>query len=156
MDEMREIVTVEQVNALFLALAVGGPILGLLIGALVGARRGQAGRGTMSGLLIGLLGALNLALWKLYNALTDRMGLDTVKNLLVNLALFVGLGVVAGLIWGYLASRRDEAAPVGTGVAGPQPGLEAGAARRPEEPNTPPRDACNTEGLTVEDPNAHP
>lgn len=148
MDEMREIVTMEQVNALFLALAVAGPVLGLLIGAAVGARRGQAGRGAVNGLLIGLLGVLNLALWKLYNALTDRMGLDTVKNLLVNLTLFVGLGIAAGLVFGHLARRHGDpssdeggSTPVGTGLAGSEPVSGAGAARRFGEPDEPPRDA---------------
>jgi len=61
-------------------------------------------------LVIGLLvGGGNFALWTLYNAITERLGLDTVKNLLVNLALFVVLGVVIGLGVGrYAANKAPE------------------------------------------------
>jgi hypothetical protein len=144
MDDMREIVTVEQVNRLFLLLAFAGPVAGLLIGAALGARRGSAARGAIVGLLVGALGILNLGLWTLYNALTDRMGLDSVKNLLVNLALFVGLGIAAGFGLGRLARRRwlpsssegGGSAPVGAVPGGPAPSRSPGATRRPEESST--------------------
>lgn len=110
MDEMREIVTVEQVDRLFLWLAITTPALGLLLGAALGARRGKIRRGVINGFLVGLLGPLNLALWTLYNAITNRLGLDRVVNLVVNLALFVGLGAVAGLVFGYLSRRQGAAA----------------------------------------------
>ena len=100
MDEMKEIITMEQANRLFLMLAVVIPVIGLLVGGLLGSRRGNAGRGALTGLLFGLIGPANLLLWNVYNAITDRLGLDTVKNLLVNLGLFIALGVVAGLICG--------------------------------------------------------
>jgi heme A synthase len=155
MDEMREIVTVEQVQRLFSTLAVAGPVAGLLLGALVGARRGRTASDALCGLLVGMIFVLNLGMWTLYNALTDRFGLDSVKNLLINLALFVGLGVAAGLILGYQARRRGVSgggmAPVGAPsesahhpparlVDAPDAG-SAGEARRPEESNEPPRDS---------------
>ena len=151
MDEMREIVTVEQVNRLFLLLAIAGPIVGLLLGAAFGARRRQTRSWAISGFLVGLLCVLNLVVWKVYNLLTDRMGLDTVKNLFVNLALFVGLGAIAGLVYGYYARRRggplseggfhDDggSAPVGAVPGGPEAG-SGSAARRMEESDEPPRD----------------
>ncbi len=56
---------------------------------------------------MGCLGILNWVLWRLYNAITDQLGLDTVKNLLVNLALFVALGIAGGVAAGlYLRSRQ--------------------------------------------------
>jgi len=97
-EDMQEIVTVEQVQRLFLLLAVLGPVVGAAIGAAVGMRRGAAGPGAGKGLLVGLVGPANLALWTLYNAITDRLGLDTVKNLLVNLALFALIGAAVGLV----------------------------------------------------------
>lgn len=86
---MEEIVTARQVDTLFLALAITGPVVGAVVSW---ARR----RGILNGLLWGLLPTANWLLWRLYNAITDRLGLDTVKNLLVNLALFLVIGAVVG------------------------------------------------------------
>lgn len=108
MDDMREIVSVEQVQRLFLLLAVALPILGVAVGAGLGARRGQLRRCALQGLLIGALGPVNLVLWFVYNRITDRLGLDTVKNLLVNLALFVTLGIVAGLVAGSIVRKNQR------------------------------------------------
>lgn len=98
-DDMREIVTVEQVQRLFLLLAVLAPLFGAALGAAIGARQRRPGPGARTGLLIGMAGPTNLALWMLYNAITDRLGLDTVKNVLVNLAVFALIGLAAGVAW---------------------------------------------------------
>ena len=111
MDEMKEIVTIEQANGLFLILAIAAPVLGALIGLALGARKRSAARGALTGFLVGLLGPANFLLWKVYNAITDRLGLDTVKNLLVNLALFAALGVIAGLIAGRYYRRQEITQP---------------------------------------------
>jgi hypothetical protein len=141
MDEMREIVTMEQANALFLALAVAAPLLGVVIGAVIGGRYKNTQAGALKGLVVGMLGPLNLLLWKTYNGITDRMGLDTVKNLLVQLALFAGLGLTVGLIAGVYRRRSgpqggglgDGLTPVGVGPSGPLPERGGGAERRAEE-----------------------
>jgi cation transporter-like permease len=145
MDEMREIVTIEQMDRLFLLLAIAVPILGAVIGAALGGKKGRAQQGLIKGLLIGLLGPLNLVLWKVYNAITNRLGLDSVKNLLVNLALFAALGIGAGLAAGYMARKRGSdpdagMSPLGAGIGGPTP-VGAGYSRRPEESEEQPRDA---------------
>lgn len=108
-DDMRELVTLQQMNWFFLALAIGGPVIGAAVGASLRGRKGAR-----TGALYGLLGLLNLALWEVYNLITDRLGLDTVKNLLVQLALFVLLGVGAGLWIGRFLRRRgtDDAPAV--------------------------------------------
>lgn len=113
MDELREIVTVEQVEHWFIVLAVALPIVGAAIGAALGARKQNLGRGALAGFAAGLLGPLNLLLWHTYNGITDRLGLDRVSNLLVNVALFIGLGGVAGFVLGILSRRRlsPESAP---------------------------------------------
>ncbi len=113
MDEMREIVTVEQVDRLFLLLAIAAPLIGAAVGAAAGRSRGSAGRGAAQGFVIGLLGPANLLLWKVYNALTDRMGLDTVKNLLMQLGLFIALGIIVGLVAGYVSRSRAGAEAAG-------------------------------------------
>jgi hypothetical protein len=108
MDQMKELVTARQVNSLFLILAVGAPILGLFLGAVIGGRQKNRMKGAWTGLFIGLLGPLNLIAWNIYNLITDHLGLDTVKNLLVNLALFVGAGIFTGLIWGIRVRNAEH------------------------------------------------
>ena len=81
-----------------LGVLVLAPLIGLLWGFL--AKR------AVRGLLIGVLvGAGNFALWNGYNAITDKLGLDTVKNLLTNLCLFVVLGAVIGVGANWFAPR---------------------------------------------------
>ena len=86
----RELITDHQALLLMLAVLATAPLLGLAWGAATK----RLARGFVAGLLVG---GGNYALWTVYNVLTDRLGLDTVKNLLVNLALFVGVGIAAGL-----------------------------------------------------------
>jgi hypothetical protein len=112
MGDLREIVEVAAVERLFLLLVVIGPIVGLAIGAAVGARRQEARRGALLGLLAGLFGPLNWLLWRIYNVVTDRNGLDTVRNLVINLALFIVVGGVLGVALGY--AFRRPAAPTAT------------------------------------------
>ena len=82
-----------------LGVLVLAPLIGLLWGFL--AKR------AVRGLLIGVLvGAGNFALWNGYNAITDKLGLDTVKNLLTNLCLFVVLGVVIGVGASWFATKK--------------------------------------------------
>ena len=82
---MKELINAHQAHLLMLAVLVLAPLIGLAGG--LWAKR--LGRGLGVGLAVGVG---NFLLWTLYNALTDKLGLDTVKNLLVNLCLFVGLG----------------------------------------------------------------
>lgn len=49
-------------------------------------------------LLVGLL-------WHLYNFITDKLGLDSVANLFVNLFLFAAIGIGFGLAWKRLGLR---------------------------------------------------
>lgn len=118
MNEMREIVTQEQVERLFLILAVAGPAAGLALGALTAYLGRVKGAGlapqALRGACWGLLGTVNWLLWKLYNALTSVFGLDTVVNLLVNLIVFVALGGAAG----WMISRRRNR-PQGGSAAPP-------------------------------------
>jgi apolipoprotein N-acyltransferase len=98
---MHELITIEQANSIMLALIVIAPLVGLLIGNLTK----QPKLGLLWGLGIGLL---NFALWKLYNLIIDNLGLDTVKNLLVNLGLFIFLGLAGGVISAKLMSKSQS------------------------------------------------
>ena len=86
----QELITEHQANLLMLAVLMAAPAVGLLWGVMVK----RLARGLGVGLLVGVG---NYALWTAYNAVTDRLGLDTVKNLLVNLALFIVVGIVVRL-----------------------------------------------------------
>jgi hypothetical protein len=48
-------------------------------------------------------------MWSVYNALTDRIGLDTVRNLEVNVVLFAAVGLVIGFGAARLRGRFVEA-----------------------------------------------
>jgi len=95
---MREIVDEKTVNLVLAVLAIAGPVAGLIIGAVVGGTRKAICPYAVRGLAVGLAGVLVFALWRVYSAITGRLGLDSLANLLVNLALFVALGLVLGII----------------------------------------------------------
>lgn len=108
MGELREIVDIAAVERLFLLLAILGPVAGLLIGAVTGRRHGRVRQAAQAGLLFGLLGTLNWLLWRVYNALTDANGLDSVKGLAINLALFVVVGIALGFGYHAWLKRKEN------------------------------------------------
>ena len=77
-------------------------VLAPLVGLIWGTRSKRVGQGLCVGALVG---AGNYALWTVYNAITAKLGLDTVANLLVNLGMFLAIGTVAGAVVGGLAGR---------------------------------------------------
>jgi Na+/proline symporter len=108
--EMREILEAEQVGRLFAVLAVVLPPLCLIAGWWYGGRRQAARQGAIWGLAVGLLGPLNWVMWLVYNLITDSLGLDTVRNLIVNVGLFVVVGALIGVGAGF-ALRRAGVPP---------------------------------------------
>jgi hypothetical protein len=131
MDDMRELISIEAVERLFLAAALGGPLVGLLVGAAVGLRRRAVSRGAARGLLLGALGTANWALWRMYSALTDHFGLDSVLNLLLNLGIFLVLGAAAGLVIGAMMRKRAHAE-----TGGPRPAGGSGGANDTQNPGS--------------------
>jgi drug/metabolite transporter (DMT)-like permease len=112
---MEELITRPQTDAVMLGVAVLGLILAALMYA-AAKRRGE--NGVVSAALWGGPPLLASLLWPVYNVITDRIGLDRVANLFVNLALFVVVGIAAGWAWTRMAARAesgrketDEAAP---------------------------------------------
>lgn len=97
---MRELIDEHTANVVMNALAVGLPLAGVVAGGVLGVLGRRPRAGVQVGLGTGALGVGNWMLWRAYNAITDRYGLDTVKNLAVNLALFVGIGVATGVAVG--------------------------------------------------------
>ena len=108
---MRELIELATVERLFRLLATGAPIIGLIIGATVGASRQNLKQGAIRGVLFGLLGTANYLLWRIYNALTDANGLDSVRGLFVNFGLFTVLGIIAGIAWVKLGQSKPETVP---------------------------------------------
>src|SRR5437016_1931653 len=102
---MQELVDLSVVERWFGLLAVLAPILGLGIGAALQIRGHRQGA-LVTGILIGLLGPANWLLWRIYNRIEDHYGLDSVKAMLLNLALFAALGIVVGL--GFRLFRRPK------------------------------------------------
>lgn len=96
MGEMHEIVDAVVFGRLLLLAAIVTPVAGALIGATIGWRSKTSRSGAIRGFSIGLSGPLVLGLWHLFNAITDRLGLDTVRNFFVNIGLFSLIGILLG------------------------------------------------------------
>lgn len=95
---MKELIDLHQAHLLMLGVLVLAPLIGLAWGF--------TQKRLPLGLAIGLLAGLgNYALWTVYNAVTQKLGLDTVANLLVNLGLFVVVGTVIGVGAGVYSTR---------------------------------------------------
>jgi len=109
MGGMKELVTVEQAERVIAVVAVALPAAGIVIGALAGLVRRRVGAGVVIGLLIGLIGPAAWALWRMYNGIMGRYGLDSVKGLLINLALFVAIGLAIGIAVGTYFRRHRVA-----------------------------------------------
>jgi len=98
---LKELIDEHQAHLLMLAVLILAPVGGLTWGA----RTKRVGPGLIIGLLVG---AGNYALWTVYNAITAKLGLDTVANLLVNLGLFLVLGTIIGVTVGWLGARGRQ------------------------------------------------
>ena len=111
---MQEIVSPAQAEVIVrgAAAALAGVGFIVLIASLVRRRRISApacARAVPGGLLIAA-GGLVYLLWVVYNAIIARLSLDSVKALLINLAIFVVVGLAygaaAGLAWRW--AKRAE------------------------------------------------
>ena len=113
---MKELIDPYQAHLLMLGVLVLAPLAGIAWGL--------AAKRLRFGLTLGLLiGVGNYALWTVYNAVTDKLGLDTVKNLLVNLSLFVIIGIAIGVGAGIYVAQKQ---PVPDTIPGGNNGDVAG------------------------------
>jgi hypothetical protein len=103
-EQMRELVDLGAVQWWFGILAVALPLVGVGIGAAFQFRARRPGA-LAGGIVVGLLGPVNWLLWRVYNGIEDHYGLDSVKAMLLNLALFAALGLAVG--FGFRALRRS-------------------------------------------------
>jgi lipopolysaccharide export LptBFGC system permease protein LptF len=98
---MGELIDLQAVEKWFGILAMLAPIAGIAIGAALQFRSRRSGA-LVTGTLIGLLGPANWLLWHIYNRIEDHYGLDSVKAMLINLALFAALGIAVGMGFRFL------------------------------------------------------
>lgn len=96
MDGTRELVDAGQVGVL-LAVLSGLCLLIAPLSYSLHRRGGPSGAAWFKAALLALVGLLIYPLWLVYNAIEDALGLDSVAALLINLALFVGIGGAIGL-----------------------------------------------------------
>jgi hypothetical protein len=89
-----------------------GVLIASIALAIIGALWGIRVLGTR-GVVAGVLGPLVFGLWKFHQRIThydpqaEYFGLDKVKVLLLEAAVFVAVGVVLGLVWKNLISRKE-------------------------------------------------
>jgi len=109
-------------NRVILVLGVLGPLGGAGLGWIVGRIRKQVRSDLVDGVLIGSFLTVALIMWHVYNAIVDRLGLDTVNNLLANLVLFVAVGVGLGFVVRWVRPRlKGEESGLPTPAAAPPP-----------------------------------
>ena len=97
---MKELIDLHQSYLLMLGVLVLAPLAGLAWGFV--------NKRVLFGLAAGVfVGGGNYGLWTVYNAITQKLGLDTVANLLVNLALFVVIGIAIGIGAGLYTARKQ-------------------------------------------------
>ncbi|HEV2471232.1 MAG TPA: hypothetical protein VGS41_01110 [Chthonomonadales bacterium] len=112
---MHEIVTLGQVSRFCIVLAVVTPLCGGLLALWLALVKRQPRAAAMYGLILAGCGPLNLLAWRVYGATTNRLGLDSLANLFVNLALFILAGAALGALIGRMQSRLlAEEVPEGT------------------------------------------
>lgn len=99
-DPNKELISLPQAQMLMVFVLIAAPVIGLAWGLI----KKRVAAGAIVGLLIGVG---NFALWTVYQRITETLGLDTVKNLLVNLGLFITLGIFIGIGAGAYAAKTN-------------------------------------------------
>lgn len=93
MNDMRELVDAGQIGGLVAALSGLALVVAVVLLAM--------GRGRANLQRMGLVAAAFVPawpMWLIYNSIEDRLGLESVAALLINLALFAAVGVGIGLV----------------------------------------------------------
>ena len=99
-DPNKELISLHQAQMLMVFVLILAPLVGLAWGL----TKKRLAQGVIIGILIG---GGNYGLWTVYNIITEKLGLDTVKNLVVNLGLFVVLGIGIGVGVGVYALKAN-------------------------------------------------
>ena len=114
MDGTRELVDAAQVGTALAVLSSVALCLAVVLGAMLLRGGGRRSPGLTRAALLAAVGVLVYPLWAGYNSIEDRLGLDSVAALLLNLALFAVVGVGVGLLARpYWPAEEAVAAPTG-------------------------------------------
>ncbi|MFH0795248.1 MAG: hypothetical protein V2A74_14585 [bacterium] len=94
------------VNLVLLGLAALTPLVGfgLYIARLIPPIAPQ--KRLALAILIGVWGPLLLSLWLIFNKIMDAYGLDSVKGLLINVAIFLVVGLVVGVLIRWIRAKE--------------------------------------------------
>lgn len=95
---MKELLDPALVERVLLLTGVLGPVAGAAVGAAAGFRARRPAAGTIAGALVGGVGTLVYAMWRVYGAITGALGLDSLANLALQLLLFAALGAGIGAL----------------------------------------------------------
>ena len=108
MGDLHEIVDIVLVGKIFSLLAILTPIIGIVIGSLWGMKRSTLRIGMIRGVVFGMIGPMNWLLWTAFNAISNHTGLDSVKNVVLNMLLFIFTGVILGIGFGKAHRRKED------------------------------------------------
>lgn len=107
----QELISEKAVVHIFVLLAWLLPSLGVLLGCILSiSKKKTAYLGW--GIGLGLVGPLNLLLWRLYNTVLDKLGFDSVKAFFLNIVTFAIIGMLLGFVLVFflnLKSNKKEA-----------------------------------------------
>lgn len=93
-----ELIKEEAVVHIFNLLAWLLPCAGLFGGGIFSILKRRGGY-ILWGMGIGIIGPLNLLLWKLYSFVLDSFGFDSVKAFFFNIFIFVAIGIILGFLF---------------------------------------------------------
>lgn len=91
----QELIKEETVVHIFRILAWLLPCFGLIVGATFSLVKHKS-QYLVWGIGVGLVGPLNLLLWRLFNSILDRFGFDSLKAFFLNIIIFALLGIILG------------------------------------------------------------
>ncbi len=111
MNDLHEIVDIGAVSRIFGWVAILLPASAAIFGYFIAVNGKSRVVSALRWLMWGLLGPFNWLMWRLYNTLTDRNGLDSVLNVVVNFVLFAVVGCLLGVVFALFERKlKTEAA----------------------------------------------
>lgn len=96
---MKELISEQQFNHIVNLLAIGGPAAGIIIGFVMSRIRRSGLADIIRGAAVGALGIANWILWKVYESITAQFGLSSTRNLLIQLGVFIVIGITIGIVY---------------------------------------------------------